>query len=195
MHSGLAVCYLYSPAIAWQSFLTVALWLVCAGREMQRGSLAAGGQSVPARSASQPEPLISRACRKEPLFGVQSIPMYLLRFQEVFASFKQQGKKASLYVPNQCHYKSCSSVRAKHHPELSFFQWFSPIMAFNVVCPEFPVHLTTMSCDAGRSPVFLLWMGCARSSSSLPAWSPGWHSWSLPGSPRCPCSAPEDGRE
>lgn len=49
-----------------------------------------------------------------------------------------------------------------------------------------------MSCHVGRSPVLLLWMGCARPSSSLPAWNP---SWSLPGPPRCSCSAPEDGRE
>lgn len=38
---------------------------------------------------------------------------------------------------------------------------------------HFPIHPSTMSCDAGRCPAFLLWMGCASPSSSLPAWSPG----------------------
>lgn len=98
MNSGLAVCYLYSPAIALQSFLTVALWLVCAGREMQRESLAAGGQRVPARSASQPEPLISRACRKEPLFGVQSISMYLLHFQKYLHPSNSRERRRQVCV-------------------------------------------------------------------------------------------------
>lgn len=60
---------------------------------------------------------------------------------------------------------------------------------------QFPVHHTTVPCDVGKSTVFPLWMGCASPSSSLPAQSPGSHSWSLPGPPRCLCSAPEDGRQ
>lgn len=106
--AGIAVCVLFvfpCSSLA-ESFLTVALWLRCAGRKMQRESLAAGGQSFPARPALQPEPHISRCCREETLFGIQPISMHLLCFQEIFPSFKQQRKKkASLCVrkSNQCH--------------------------------------------------------------------------------------------
>lgn len=139
--AGIAVIYLHSPAIARQSpfWQWHSGWCVQAGKGSE--SLAAGGHSFPARSAFQPVPHISRGWRKKTLFGIQSVSMYLLRFQEILASFKQQRKKrASLYVPetNQCHYKSSSPVRGKHYPELSFSdccQWFSPRMAFNVVFP------------------------------------------------------------
>lgn len=74
MNSGLAVCYLYSPAIAWQSFFTVALWLVCAGREMQRESLAAGGQRVPGRSASNQSPSSPEPAGRSPSLEYSQYP-------------------------------------------------------------------------------------------------------------------------
>lgn len=149
--SGIAVCYLNSPATAWQSpfWQWHSGWCVQAGKCSESiwivsdrkcsESLTAGGQSSPARSAFQPVPHISWGWRKETLFGIQyQCTCYTSR--KYLHPSNSREKKASLCIPetNQWHYKCCSSVREKHHPELSFpdhCQSFISRVAFNVAFP------------------------------------------------------------
>lgn len=147
-----------------EPFVTVALWLGWAGRKMQHESLTAGGQSFQQgqhfkECHTPPE----AGGRRETLFGIPSISMYLLHFQEMFASFKQRRKKkAGLFVPetNQCHYKSCSSVRENNHPELScpdHCQWFSPRMASVLFFQSLPFTPPQCPCNAGPQYSYSGW--------------------------------------